>query len=72
MSAQDACDLEESNAELEECVANFDGSCRDMQAKLSDVQRQINTRRIEKESMSDKYSRVGFLHFLHFLHLTYT
>ena len=29
-----------------------------MQARLVDVQRQINTKRIEKESMQDKYQRV--------------
>jgi hypothetical protein len=55
---QDSCDLEESDAELEECVANFDAACRDKQGRLADVQRQINTKRIEKESMQDKYQRV--------------
>ncbi|GAX75467.1 hypothetical protein CEUSTIGMA_g2910.t1 [Chlamydomonas eustigma] len=54
---KDGCDLAESDAELEECLASFDHSCQDMQAKLTELQRQINSKRIEKESMADKYQR---------------
>ena len=31
-----------------------------LQSRMSETQRQVNTRRIEKEAMTDKYQRVGW------------
>lgn len=50
-------DLEETDAELELHISNFEQVCRDMQTRMEELQRQVGVRRIDKEAFTDKYQR---------------
>ena len=54
-------DLEETDAELELHISNFEQVCRDMLGRMDELDKQLNVRRLDKESFADKYQRVSVI-----------
>jgi hypothetical protein len=57
MNLQDG-DMTETDDEIEAWIVTFESQCRENKLQLDDLTRQINNKRIEKESLNDKYQRV--------------